>query len=1038
MPIVPANRVRFRRHYPRRYWTVWLFLLRANLLLISFLFLPYLAPPTFAAEPAIIESNTTALESADQDYAVTFYHKKDGGLPDNTVNALLQTRDGYLWVGTGAGLVRFDGLNFTSSGIGDVPITALLEDHQGGLWIGTQGRGAIRLLHHQPIIFSSAQGLADDNVTSLTEDSQGTVWIGTQHGLNCWVKNQLTTFNSAAVHAGDPILALSAGRSGTLWLTTRLGVFSLKNGKVEPFPSDELPQGRNAELIGAYEDHAGNLWAFGATFLLNLTQGRRLNSPAMELASSRVWTLCEQRDGAFWIGSGRGLFRFQNRRFEITGAREGLSQCDVRALYADHWGNLWIGTSGRGLARLRARRLQSIGLNEQLSSRRPTSLVPNPAGGFWLGTSDSGLWHWTPRGMEPFSGGPPLDRLTQIQTLCLDSHGALWAGSYGDGLVELLGNRQRRFTTADGLSDNVILALSRDPGSDCVWAGTLGGSLHRVHPTGEIETFAGPDGLTGRPIHCLLPLSGGGLLIGSDSGLVRWDGRRFNRVPAPSELTRYAVRSLYQDVRGRIWVGTWGGGAFCQHGENWFDFSTAQGLTSQFIGQIAQDDEGSFWFGTDRNLVKVSAADVEALLSRQRDTVNCLPGLSEEGLDDRHCPFGWPTVAQAADGVSWLATGSGLVPLTSRDNPIADPPPPVFLEKVLVNGQPVDFDSRSPLRLGPSESSVDFLFTAISFTVPEQVRFRHKLVNFDTDWVQNESARRAHYGPLPPGKYEFRVRAANAGGLWNETGASMALVVTPPLWRTWWFIALSASLAVLTTYLAARFISTRRLQLRLAAAELEHSMERERARIAQDMHDEIGSKLTRISFLSEIAREAGTETSTTARPIDAIANTSRELLQALDEIVWAVNPRNDSLEHLAGYLEQHAREYFQATAVEVSILVPAQIPPVRLSAETRHNVFLAFEEALNNALKHSEATRVDVTMHLNRGTFEICVRDNGKGFSTAPATPGQDGLQNMRERLRTAGGQCELANLPEGGASVTLRFPLPKPAAKNGETQVSI
>ena len=976
------------------------------------------------------ESSVSALEAAEQDYSVNFYRKREGGLPDNTVNALLQTRDGYLWVGTSAGLVRFDGLTFTGFGVTGVPVTTLLEDHEGALWIGTQGRGAIRLFHRQPMYLSAAQGLADDNVTSLTEDARGTVWIGTQRGLNRWEHSQLSAFDSPSVRAGDAILTLNAGRSGTLWLTTRAGVFSLKDGKVEPFPTDELPQGRNAELIGAYEDRTGNLWAFGATFLLNLTQGRRLNSPAMELASSRVWTLCEQTDGAFWIGSGRGLFRFQNRRFEIAGAREGLSQCDVRALYADHWGNLWIGTSGRGLARLRPRRLQPIGLNEELSSRRPTALVPNPAGGFWVGTSDSGLWHWTARGLEPFAGGPPMDRVTQIQSLCLDSRGALWAGTWGEGLLQVAGNRQRRLTTADGLSDDIVLCVAADSGSDAVWAGTAFGALHRVRSSGVLETFTSSDGLTGRPLLCLLPRPGGSLLAGGEGGgLVRWDGRRFSTVAVPSELARFPVRCLSDDAKGRLWVGTWGAGAFCRQGEHWFRFSTRQGFASDMVGQIAQDDEGAFWFGTDRNLSKVSGIEIEDLLAGKRETVNCLPALTEEGLDDRRCPLGWPNVARAPDGVSWLATSSGLLPLTSRDNPVAEPPPPVFLEKVLVNGQPVEFDKTALLRLGPAARSLDFFFTAISFASPERVRFRHKLVNFDAEWVQNDAARRAHYGPLPPGRYEFRVRAANAGGVWNEAGASVALLVTPPLWRAWWFLTLAGAATVIGTYLLARIISTRRLHARLLAAEHQHAMERERARIAQDMHDEIGSKLTRISFLSEIARDAGTKAPTAAPSIEAIATTSRELLQALDEIVWAVNPRNDSLEHLAGYLEQHAREYFQATSVEVAIQVPAQIPRARLSAEVRHNVFLAFEEALNNSLKHSEATRVQVLMNLTARAFEIRVCDNGKGFSPAPAAPGQDGLRNMRERLRAAGGECEFSNSPEGGARVTLRFPLSAPVA---------
>jgi signal transduction histidine kinase len=354
----------------------------------------------------------------------------------------------------------------------------------------------------------------------------------------------------------------------------------------------------------------------------------------------------------------------------------------------------------------------------------------------------------------------------------------------------------------------------------------------------------------------------------------------------------------------------------------------------------------------------------------------------------------------------------------------------VFLERVLVDGQPVSLTEGVPLQLGPATGSLDFFFTAISFTSPQKVRFRYKLENSDTDWVQNDEARRAHYGPLQPGRYLFRVRACNAAGIWNEDGASLAVWVSPPLWRAWWFVTASAFVIVAGIWALARFISTRRLQARLRAAEQRHAMERERARIAQDMHDEIGSKLTRISFLSEVARNAGTEANAVAPPVEAIASTSRELLQALDEIVWAVNPRNDSLEHLAGYLEQHAREYFQATSVECEIQVPAQLPHVHLTAEVRHNVFLAFEEALNNSLKHARASRVQVAMRIFDSKFEVQVQDDGIGFADAPeAAPGHDGMRNMQERLRAVGGECEFSGSPGGGVTVAFRFPLAQTSA---------
>ncbi len=979
-------------------------------------------------------------DPVESDYLVTFW-RTGQGLPHNTVNALLQTRDGYLWVGSAAGLARFDGLVFASVGdefgLKDVVITALLEDQNGGLWVGTQGKGVLRILRGVAESFTVKEGLAGDAVTSLAEDTTGHVWIGTQNGLNCWQKGRLSHFETSATK-DDGIVALHAGGAGALWVTTRSGVVRLENGQAAAFKSDQLPQGRNAEFIGAYEDRAGNLWAFGATFLLNVTQGRSLNSfPSFSLASSRVWTICEQGNGDFWIGtSGQGLFRFQNGRFEAVGGRDGLEQCDIRALHADRWGNLWIGTGGKGLARLRTRRLKVIGASEGMNSQRIAAIADDRSGGLWVGTADTGLWRWNGVRAEPWSGGGPLARVTQISTLCLDEQGSLWVGTLGSGIIELSGSRQRRLTTADGLHDDGILCLAAGRQRGTVWAGTQAGALHRIRGT-AMQSWTGAPILNAGAILCLLPGRGDSLFIGSETGVVvYWDGTNMARMHTPEALAGKPITCLFEDHKGRLWVGSGGSGAFCRQGENWIQVARKQGLGSDRVRMITQADGGLFWFGTDENLYKAKSASIEAFLAGTRETIPFTPALAGAGSDGFKCAQGWPAVAHSQKAL-WVACENELLPLGQTENPASEPIPPVILERVFVNGQLRSFPETGLLRLGPGVKSVDFEFSAISFTAPQKVRFRHQLQNFDVDWVQSDAARRAHYGPLPAGQYRFHVIAANAEGLWNETGASLGLVVIPPLWRSWWFLCLCGMTTTAGIWAAARFISTRRLEARLRAAEQRHAMERERARIAQDMHDEIGSKLTRISFLSEIARGSVRGGVPPLPPIEAIATTSRELLQALDEIVWAVNPRNDNLEQLAGYLEQHAREYFQGTSRDFQIHVPLQFPDVALSAELRHNVFLAFEEALNNCLKHAQAPKVSVTMRIENQTFEVCVRDDGRGFdTTSPVAAEQYGLANMRDRLKNAGGSCEISSQPGAGTSVVFRFPLVSHSKAHGLFQI--
>jgi signal transduction histidine kinase len=320
---------------------------------------------------------------------------------------------------------------------------------------------------------------------------------------------------------------------------------------------------------------------------------------------------------------------------------------------------------------------------------------------------------------------------------------------------------------------------------------------------------------------------------------------------------------------------------------------------------------------------------------------------------------------------------------------------------------------------------------------PEKLNFRYKLEGQDREWVPAGSDRRARYGRLSYGDYHFRVQASQVDGVWNEAAEQYAFTVPTPLWRTSAAFAFYILAAVGLVTGVVRVVSTRRLRLHLAQLEQQRVVERERMRIAQDMHDDIGSKLTKISFLSERAKMESGGNGAVAGQIESIATTSRELLQTLDEIVWAVNPRNDSLEHLAAYLSHYADEYFQNTEVQCEMRLPRDLPHYPLSAELRHNLFLAFEEVLNNALKHSGASSVGIEMMASPQGFQINVTDNGQGFDVAaaqaerPANVGRrggNGLVNMRQRLSVVGGECVVRSQPGKGTTVSLRIPLGNPA----------
>jgi len=462
------------------------------------------------------------------------------------------------------------------------------------------------------------------------------------------------------------------------------------------------------------------------------------------------------------------------------------------------------------------------------------------------------------------------------------------------------------------------------------------------------------------------------------------------------------------------------------------NLSSAHGLASDVIGSVTQDRAGNFWFGSDAGIFQIRATDMQSFLNGLANSVTSLFSARGQGVGEVKCADGWPAALVTQSGALWFASSGGLLLVDPLN--IKAAAPRVMIERISVDEKMVPLfalrRTNAPLELGPSIHSLDFDFTAITFNAPEKTRFRYKMEGSDPGWVSSDAARRAHYGPLPPGSYRFRVIASSADGVWNEAGASVALVVLPPVWRAWWFLGLCGAALVGTIWLIVRYVLLRRLRAQLKESEQRRAMERERTRIAQDMHDEIGSKLTRISFLSEVARHGGSNPGDNGATVEAIAVTSRELLQALDEIVWAVNPRNDNLEHLAGYLEQYAREYFQRTAIQCEIAVPSWLPEVELTAEVRHNVFLAFEEALGNTLKHANPTKVSINMSVKAGAFVVLVRDDGRGFAAKEARTqsGRNGLNNMRARLHAIGGGCETISEPGRGTTVRLSCPLPHAA----------
>ena len=966
----------------------------------------------------------------------------EAGLPQNTVNAIVQTRDGYLWLGTRDGLARFDGVHFTAFGLHEglqsVEVLALYEDSRGTLWIGTSGGGLSRWTAGRIESVSFPQHLgASDTVTSLAEDGAGRLWIGTLAGLTIWEDGKFTQGDElgALRHAG--IRALRHDSSGAMWIATlSQGLFEFRN---QQLTESVGPAGN--ERILAYcllEDATSNLWAsVGNGTVLCRQQGEWGRfTETNGLPFVYVTCLAQDKSGALWAGSlDDGLYCFKAGRFFPIRKQQGLSANDIRSLCPDREGHLWAGTRTGGLNRLSRRKLVSYGAAQGLTNDYTRSVAETADGVLWVGTTGGGLYRGGPEGFRSFA---PF--YSSVDSVLAAKDGSLWWGA-ARGLFRLrAGTLAASYTNEAWLNPAAVTALGED-GRGGLWAGTSAGRL--VHLKNGVFTEI-PQRVARGPVTGLAQEPGGALWVGSVAGgLKRIEPGSEAVESVTNGLLSKAIRTLYLDGDGALWIGTAGGGLSCRRNGRITTFTAREGLSADTIVQIVEDDYGFLWLGTSRGVLRIRKSDLEDFAAGKLSFLRPQAFGLNEGMPAEECSSGFcPAGLKTKAGLVCFSTVKGLVFFDPRSQAADSPPPTVLLEEVLVNGKIQEpeperateaspragSESNQPIRritLGPGGRELEVRYTGISFGSPEKLRFRYQLENFDHEWVEAGERRAAYYPHVPAGRFVFRVLACDADGVWSLTGPALAITVRPYLWETAWFLGLAGAAVLGAVAGAIRLVERRRYRRRLALIETRYAVERERLRISQDMHDHIGGMLTQVSQLSDLGlSQAGAQPASRGH-FERIGIQARAVVQALDEIIWATNPKNDNLPRFADYVSRFADEFFESSSIRCWQEIPTNLPNLPLGAEARHNVFLAIREAFNNALKHSGASELWLRLRLDNSQVELEVEDNGCGFAPGKTAAEQNGLENIKTRLAECGGEAQLTSAPGRGTKIRFVFALP-------------
>jgi signal transduction histidine kinase/ligand-binding sensor domain-containing protein len=957
---------------------------------------------------------------------------KNQGLPRAPLNAIQQTRDGYLWIAADGVLARFDGLKFTPfaappASTKSPPI--LFGDLEGALWVAESN--VLECRHNDRTTRWTVAGLPPSaRITALNQDSQGNIWVGSEAGLAVWNRGRWWPLPAAESIRGREVTAIYRDRSGTMWLILQGSqVLEYRHEHFVPALEDAAKDGMT-DLHALLVDASGRIWLAAGedAVLCHDQEGWRHFRFPRRTTGSRVNALAEEPDGTIWAGGASGLFRFANGKFFAVPAAGKLAGGAVASLFVDHDGTLWAGTD-EGLNRLQHKCLFPLGQGEGLGFGPVQGLAQVSPGVVWAARTGDGIYRWNGRSFSRLRAAGLSAHNSQANALLLARDGACWVASTG-GLL--------RYKDPIAAADEVrwfplpgqdIISLAEDSAGS-LWAGTRAGKLWELRDGNWLARLAITNSAA---INSILAAPQGAVWLATEGrgliGLLHGGATTFGRnAGLPSEI----VRTLYLDAQGVLWLGT-AAGLSCKRGDLFSNYTSRDGLPDNLVSQILEDDAGRLWLGTGQGVACLHKEQLAAFAAGKIDALHPKIFNQADGLPSEECTGGFgPAALKSHSGLLWFPTTKGVAVIAPQNWPVEKPLPGAAIEEILLDGVPQAVDSEAgQFRIPPGKHRLELRYTGLRFDAPESVRFRHQLKNWDAGWIEAGTARSAVYNFVPPGQYSFRVVACNSDGVWAGSGAQIQLQFAKYFWQSGWFVGL-ASLALLSLVGGTvRLRERQHARARLVRVEQERALERERTRIAQDLHDEMGAKLCRISFLSEHARRGDLPPAELREQIQSISDDSREVLHSLDEIVWAVNPQNDTLEQAASYLAQFAQDYFSMTGVECVLAVPAQMPPQPLSAQVRHHLFLAFREALANILKHADATRATISMTCQAGHLEIRVQDNGKGFelkspgpNQAPAQDTRDGLRNLTKRFAAVGGHCTIDSASGAGTSVTFTLPL--------------
>ncbi len=972
-------------------------------------------------------------------------------ISDNSILSIYEDKEEYIWIGTVEGVLnRFDRstgtfrrFNVTDTLKADpsfdekyfdfpLPfsrnsnksITTIAEGKENNLWIGTWGIGLINYnkktgaIKHYSYNQISKEGLGSNRIKSIVKD-ESNLWVGTiGSGLfkviegdnQTYFVNYNKTSKELNSLSNDQIVDLTLDSNGNLWIGTYGGGLNFLSRENKILPPEE------------------------ANFINYIASMRNKNG----LSSNIVTSIIEDDFGAIWLGTlGGGLDKFEPQKNLFTNFKNdpnisfSISKNDILSLLEDSSGNIWVGSHlGKGLNKIERWSIKFNQVSKDIYNRNGLnddvvwSIMEDENSSLWIGTYKGGLNKWE-RKTDKFTyyRSDPVDYSSlndnHIRALKNDERGFIWIGTYNGGLNLFNKSTNQFFKYLNDPFDSLSLGANQVQSiyidkSNKVWIGTFGGGLNQINAFEKIPAKLNfkryknnqndPFSISDDRVYTIFEDSEGILWVGTfGGGLNKFDRKneRFvsykNIAGDQSSLSDNRVMGIYEDRTGRLWISTYGGGLlkFDKKNEKFTRYNQKNRLISSVVYGVLEDEKGNLWLSSDNGLFKFNS---QTELFTQYDIHDGLQSLE----------FSGGAYFKSRSGEMFFGGINGFnyfYPDSIKDNYFI---PPIVISSVRIFNEPVRGEIDS-VYLSYDQNFLSIEFSALDFTNPIENQYAYILEGIENEWHYVDSRRRiANYTNLAPGKYIFRVRGSNNDGVWNNVGTELHIFISPPYWQTWWFITLTVLFLGFVIY----YLSTIRFRNLL-------SIEKLKSKLSADLHDNIGSGLTEISILSELAANEIKSSSTDPQhKLNLISEKARMLIDNMSDIVWMVNPHRDSLYHVILRLKDSYSDFLSSMEISFGTVNLEKFASVKLPMDYKQNLFLIFKEAINNSIKHSGCKKIILEANLNKDVLELIMIDDGTGLDPDNIKYG-NGILNMKSRAKVIGGNLEINSSDEG---TTIKF----------------